>query len=267
MNDSYNREATVVTPEHVRLQFRTAGLGSRTAAQLIDVLLLMLVFGAVCLLIGLALMVMGIGVNDMPGEYALAFIIVFSSVLSGGYFVLAEYYMNGQTVGKKQLGLRVIQENGQPVTFLSAIIRNFFRLIDFLPWLYFLGGLWIFFHPMDKRLGDLAAGTLVVRDTRREQLHRRRQTEKWLNQREMAGRPNLSLTELQRRRVEREDWLLLSAYVERIPSLTRIKRDALAAEIAGRLAAKLELEAELRFVSAEAFLMELYVLLAGEWTL
>ncbi len=126
MNDSYNREATVVTPEHVRLQFRTAGLGSRTAAQLIDVLLLMLVFGAVCLLIGLALMVMGIGVNDMPGEYALAFIIVFSSVLSGGYFVLAEYYMNGQTVGKKQLGLRVIQENGQPVTFLSAIIRNFF---------------------------------------------------------------------------------------------------------------------------------------------
>ncbi|WP_159882153.1 RDD family protein [Paenibacillus puerhi] len=266
MKDAFNREADIVTPEHVRLQFRTAGLGSRTAAQVFDVLLLSALLGAVALLIGLGFMFAGVNVTDALGEYAAAFLILFSFVLIGSYFVLTEYYMGGQSYGKKWMSLRVVQENGQPLTFLSSVIRNFFRLIDFLPSFYFLGAVWMFFHPKDKRLGDLAAGTLVIRDTRADQLALRRRTEKWLRK-WREPRPELQLSETERSRIEREDWLLLSSFVERLPSLDRMKREALAWQIAQRIAARLELDARLYASGPAAFLIVLYEQLSEDWTL
>ncbi|MGF9917354.1 RDD family protein [Paenibacillus ehimensis] len=267
MNEVNIREASIVTPEHVRLQFRTAGIGSRTAAQLVDNLLLLIAFGAISLLIGLILMLLDIGLDDALGEYAAAFLIVLSFLLIGGYYALTEYYMGGQTFGKKWLGLRVIQENGQPVTLLSAIIRNFFRLIDFLPSFYFVGMLWMFFHPMDKRLGDLAAGTLVIRDLQHERLHLRKRTQKWLAKHRIRLPYELKLSEAFRRRIEREDWLLLSTFVERLPSLDKFKREELARQVAERLGTKLELERELYAAQSTAFLIELYVQLSEEWSL
>ncbi|SDD40462.1 Uncharacterized membrane protein YckC, RDD family [Paenibacillus sp. UNCCL117] len=266
MNDSFNRAADIVTPEHVRLQFRTAGLGSRTAAQLIDVLLLSLLFGAAALLIGLAFAASGAGMASVLGEYAVAFLVLLGFALIGGYFVLTEVYMSGQSYGKRWMGLRVVQENGQPVTFLSSVIRNFFRLIDFLPSFYFLGAIWMFLHPQDKRLGDLAAGTLVVRDLRADQLAQRQRTEKWLRQWKQP-RLQLELAEAERRRVDREDWLLLASFVERLPTLGPMKRDELAWQIAQRLAAKLELDPQLYARGPVAFLIALYEQLSEEWTL
>lgn len=267
MNESYNREATVVTPEHVRLHLQTAGLGSRAAALIADMLLLLAAFGIVSLLTGLILIPLDLAVADLFGEYAIAFLIVFAALLTGAYYALAEYYMAGQTFGKRWLGLRVVQENGQPVTFLSALIRNFFRLIDFMPSFYIAGALWMFFHPLDKRLGDLAAGTIVVRDLEHERRRIRHRTQKWLDKWRMQHRFSLTIPDAARGKVEREDWLLLAAYAERLPSLDRRKRDELAWRITQRLLRKLELDLNPYTLYPAAFLVELYILLSEEWSL
>ncbi|MEK8132285.1 RDD family protein [Paenibacillus filicis] len=266
MNEVFNRETDIITPEHVRLQLRTAGLGSRTAAQLVDVLLLGAVSTVVYLLVGLGIMLTGDGISGFGKDYIPAFLILFNFILIGCYFVLTEYYMSGQSFGKKWMGLRVVQENGQPLTFLSSLIRNFFRLIDFLPSFYFLGAVWMFLHPRDKRLGDLAAGTLVIRDTRADQLALRRRTGKWLSKWN-ESRPALELSEADRRKIEREDWLLLSSFIERLPTLDWMKREELAWKIAQRFTDKLGSGPGFYGSSATAYLIVLYEQLSEEWTL
>ncbi|WP_281886448.1 RDD family protein [Paenibacillus sp. YYML68] len=267
MIDTDSREANIVTPEHVQLQLRTAGLGSRTAAQLLDLLVLAVLFAAVSLVVGIVLMVVGTGVAKALGDYAAALLIVLGFLLTGGYFAISEYYMGGQTWGKRRLGLRVVLENGQPLTWLASIIRNFFRLIDFLPSFYFLGTVWIFLHKKDKRLGDVAAGTIVVQDMRWDKLTQRRRMERWLQKWRAEERPELILTDSMRRRFEREDWIVLSSFVERLPSLLPAKRQQFAETIAAKLAHKLELEQSLYEAAPTGFLIALYEQFSEEWTL
>ncbi len=80
-----------------------------------------------------------------------------------GYFVLLEWLWNGQTIGKRRSGLRVIGTDGEPARFTAVLIRNLLRVVDFLPAYYALGVVVIFLSPRSQRLGDLAAGTYVVR--------------------------------------------------------------------------------------------------------
>jgi hypothetical protein len=79
------------------------------------------------------------------------------------YFVLLEWLWQGQTVGKRMYGLRVIGEDGSPATFTAVLVRNLARMIDFLPGFYAVGLLTVIVTPRSQRLGDLAAGTYVVR--------------------------------------------------------------------------------------------------------
>ncbi|MBK8057237.1 MAG: RDD family protein [Gemmatimonadetes bacterium] len=81
-----------------------------------------------------------------------------------GYFTLFEGFRDGQTPGKKWMGLRVIRDTGHPITVREAGARNLLRIVDLLPPPYLLGILFIAFHPKGKRIGDLVAGTVVVRD-------------------------------------------------------------------------------------------------------
>ncbi len=81
-----------------------------------------------------------------------------------GYFAFFEGLRNGQTPGKRRLGIRVVRDTGHPVTFGAAAVRNLLRAADFLPPPYLIGGLLVALHPRAKRLGDLVAGTVVVRD-------------------------------------------------------------------------------------------------------
>ena len=83
-----------------------------------------------------------------------------------GYFVFFEVIWHGQTPGKRWVGLRVIKEGGYPLGFVDSVIRNVVRLADFLPAYYMLGAIVMFIDPRSRRLGDLAAGTLVVRERR-----------------------------------------------------------------------------------------------------
>lgn len=157
----YEDRVRIETPEGVDLDLRLAGLGSRFVATLID----LLIQAAVVIAAGLALV--GVEIfsegSVASGLGAAVFSVVFFLVILG-YDILFEVLASGRTPGKRWTGLRVVRTGGQPVRFITSAIRNLVRLVDFLPFSYAVGAVSILATPRNQRLGDLAAGTLVVRE-------------------------------------------------------------------------------------------------------
>lgn len=162
------REVTVVTPENIPLSLELAGLGSRFGALLLDLvaqIVTLIAVGTVVLIVAAITSnfwssAAGRALSNwlIAGGILLAFLILF------GYFVLFETIWNGQTPGKKVFNLRVVRDGGYPINFLSAATRNLIRIADFLPAAYGAGALSVFFNDQYKRLGDMAAGTVVVKE-------------------------------------------------------------------------------------------------------
>ena len=150
----------VISTEKVPFSYRVAGLGARSLAWLIDFAFVVLLFvaGVLC---GTVLEAMG-----RPGM-ALALIQFWRFGLFWGYFLLFEWLWQGQTPGKRLLGLRVIRWQGTAVGFAEAAVRNLLRLVDFLPFGYAVGFVTAACNRESRRLGDLAADTLVVYVERR----------------------------------------------------------------------------------------------------
>ncbi len=148
----------VTTPERVSFDYQVAGLGTRAIAQILDLLIL----GGVLLGITFAAIAIGQAGFDVVA-YLLAilggFVVVF------GYFWASEAFWSGQTIGKKVFRLRAVGDRGEPMTFVQAGIRNVVRIVDFLPYGYGVGLVVLFVNGKGKRLGDLAAGTIVVKDS------------------------------------------------------------------------------------------------------
>ena len=152
-------ELVVSTPERVSFDYQVAGLGTRGIAQILDLLIVtgMLVavfFFAAAAAAGTRSDVVGTLI-DLFG----AFIVIF------GYFWISEAIFSGQTLGKRALRLRVVGDRGEPLTWVQAGIRNVIRIVDFLPYGYGVGVVVLFANGRGKRLGDLAAGTIVVKDS------------------------------------------------------------------------------------------------------
>jgi uncharacterized RDD family membrane protein YckC len=149
----------VETADHVVLRYDLAGAGTRGSAALLDAFLSLLMVA------GLSIGAVLIGARLPPSlSIQLAGVAGFLILVSWvAYFVLLEWLWNGQTIGKRKAGLRVIGADGEPARFTAVLIRNLVRLIDFLPAWYALGLVMIFVTPRSQRLGDLAAGTYVVR--------------------------------------------------------------------------------------------------------
>lgn len=154
-----NDHLSVETPEQININFHKAGIGSRFFAALIDtVLLLLIAFVGSYVnekLLGDMRSVLGNWVAAING------IIVFA--LIWGYYMVFEIVTNGQSPGKRILGLRVIRVGGYPINFADAAIRNLVRVVDFLPIGYCIGFTVMLINGNWQRLGDLAAGTLVVK--------------------------------------------------------------------------------------------------------
>jgi len=148
----------VATPELVAFRLETAGLGSRFVAQVIDLLAL------AGLLLALGLVSAGIAGFLNARDAALLVLAVGWFVLFWGYWILPEALWSGRTLGKRALHLRVVDARGGPISPGQAIVRNLFRVVDFLPLNYAVGTIAIFVSRRNQRLGDLAAGTLVVRE-------------------------------------------------------------------------------------------------------
>lgn len=163
----------IETPERVPLEFALASIGNRFLACAFD-------HAMQFVIIIIALLVVYVTGNfDLLGEkffdapkWLQAALIIFLFVVFSGYFVLFESFWNGQTPGKRLLKLRVIREDGRPITFWEAAVRNLIRLFDMMPAvaipLYSVGLISVFASKRDQRLGDLFAGTLVVREREAE---------------------------------------------------------------------------------------------------
>jgi uncharacterized membrane protein SpoIIM required for sporulation/uncharacterized RDD family membrane protein YckC len=155
----------VATPDNVELAFDLAGAGSRFLALIIDTLVWL---GIMVVLIVVFIVTSGISPSGslpyLEAWQTAVFIFVFF-LARWGYFIAFESLLRGQTPGKRAIGLRVIRENGLPPSVYQILIRNLLRIADMLPPpTYLLGGLTVLFSRKGQRLGDLAAGTLVIRE-------------------------------------------------------------------------------------------------------
>ncbi|HEX4600857.1 MAG TPA: stage II sporulation protein M [Gemmatimonadales bacterium] len=160
---SLRQQLGIETPEHVAVHLELAGVGSRTAAGLVDTVVP--VFGL--LLLGWIWVQLGLpGRGETLAGWVLAAVILLFAFGLLGYFMLCEALNGGRTLGKQLLGIRVVMETGHPVTGAAAVVRNLFRLVDcYLPFLpVFPGVVMIFLQQRNQRLGDIVAGTIVVRD-------------------------------------------------------------------------------------------------------
>jgi uncharacterized RDD family membrane protein YckC len=148
---------TITTPEGVDLQLVLAGVGSRFGAALIDLIIQIVLIAAITVAFDTAGILSGWGTLVY---ITVLFVVVF------GYDIAFEVLSSGRTPGKRLNGLRVVRDGGFPVGFVSSAIRNTLRLVDFLPTSYIVGCAAILITERNQRLGDLAAGTLVVRERR-----------------------------------------------------------------------------------------------------
>ena len=149
----------VLTTEKVPFSYRVAGLGSRFLAWLIDFLAI-LVLGFVGLMLSNVLEIGRRGLGQAVFQFWLF-------MLLWGYFLLFEWLWDGQTPGKRLLGIRVIRCNGTSLAFAGSAVRNLIRVVDLLPAFYAFGFMTAAGNRENRRLGDLAADTLVVHVERR----------------------------------------------------------------------------------------------------
>lgn len=166
----------IETPERVPLAFALASIGNRFLAVAIDHFIQ---YFSIFILAWLAISLSGFDLNrgttataseffqEMP-KWTLAVLIVVVFLIFAGYFVVFEWLWNGQTPGKRLLKLRVIREDGRPITFWEALARNLLRIFDAVPGfvvpVYSVGLIAIFVSGRDQRVGDVFAGTVVVRE-------------------------------------------------------------------------------------------------------
>ena len=225
------RNVDVRTAEAVAVRYELAGLGSRFLALVVDLAIQLLVAAAalvVVILFGVLERSFDHGVST-PAELKLGYTILIavgaigSFLLLFGYFIAFELLWNGQSPGKRLLGLRVIRDGGFPVDAGASVIRNLTRVIEAGLGFYVLSGFVTLLSPENKRLGDFAAGTIVVRDN-------------------AAAIPELAALgddDVANDGLDREDRALIGAYLARRKNLDAGASGEIAAAIAARIRPKL----------------------------
>jgi len=157
----------IETPENVAFGYEIAGIGSRFLAALVDTTLIVILEGIVALTMALMLNNLD-GGKFLNNSRSVAWLAAAGGLLTfaffWGYYIFFEMLWNGQSPGKRLAGLRVIRVDGMPENLSESTIRNLVRIVDFLPAYYGIGVITMFINDQSRRLGDLAAGTLVVHD-------------------------------------------------------------------------------------------------------
>lgn len=189
-----SREILVVTPENIEIEYELGGIGTRFLANLLDTLWQSVTLIALIVLFGFLLGILSFGAAFAPLRALSTFLTGVASALLAiaifvvmwGYYIYFEIAWNGQTPGKRHMGLRVLRDGGYPIGAYSAITRNLLRVIDGIP-AFVLGGLiygylahrgdiaaiaslpmiltlcFLLFTAKYQRLGDFVAGTMVVK--------------------------------------------------------------------------------------------------------
>jgi uncharacterized RDD family membrane protein YckC len=156
-------QLSIDTPELVAIEMPLAGIGSRFIALLVDYLIWGAAFTVLALLLTVILPSV-LSYSQLTANWVVAVFILLTFLLNWGYFTLFEAFWNGRTPGKRVARIRVIQRSGRAIGLFESMARNLVRYIDQIPGPYVVGVITMFVTKQHQRLGDLAAGTLVVRD-------------------------------------------------------------------------------------------------------
>jgi uncharacterized RDD family membrane protein YckC len=244
---SARRGRIIVTPEHVEVVLDPAGLGNRFLALLVD---LAFVLGLSVFVAQLSLLLMPLGISGIVR--GLAFLVV-----GWGYHVYFETRHQGQSPGKRLLGLRVVDGRGMPLAVEQSFVRNALRALDALPLGYAVGGLACLFDRDRRRLGDIVADTLVVREPRGLLADRRLTHERAFNS---LREPRL--LRLIRHRVGLEEREFLATLCQRAEALDQRARFDIMEEVAAHYRKRLDIGAVP--LSAEALVRGLTAILFAE---
>lgn len=217
----YEDRLTVATPEGVELDLSLAGLGSRFIAVVADLLLKAVIVG-----LG-AIVLAAVG----GGGVAIAIFLVFAFLVFWLYDVLFEVLGAGRTPGKRWSSLRVVGEGGAPVGLRESLVRNLLRLVDGPVSVYLAGPITILLTARNQRLGDLVAGTLVLRERRSGRQSRG-------GYHPLAADADLEAAAYDVSSVSASDLSTVRAFLERRGTLEASARAALAEDLAERLRAK-----------------------------
>jgi len=252
MDDRY----TIDTPENIEFAYDIAGIGSRFLAAIIDTLLIIVAQIIVFLVVGLTIAATGIRANA-AGSLLLALGTLLSFAILWGYYIAFELLWNGQSPGKRAIGLRVVREGGRPITFVGSAIRNLIRIVDFLPAFYGIGVVVMFVDRRARRLGDLAGGTLVIKERRGVTLESLTAPSIATPAPAMPGAPLPEPTLANVELLNDQDYNLIQEFLRRREELSRDARMRLGVQLAGGLQARLGLpqggdaERFLQYVSGE----------------
>jgi uncharacterized RDD family membrane protein YckC len=236
----------IETPEHVVFSCSLAGPARRALAYTVDLLVravILVVFSAVLSLASL-------GQSQVSG-WKLGALLLLMFALEWGYFVACESFMNGRSVGKRMLGLRVVTRDGLPISFGSSVLRNLLRAADFLPTGYAVGLLTMMLDSRFRRLGDWAADTMVIIE------ERPRLRDPIL----LSPPPKPAELEQLPARVDLPGPVLeaLELFLRRVPELQKLREDELASMLAPIYGQRLDV----RYADASRFLGLLYVRALG----
>lgn len=157
------RSVDVRTGEAVAIRYELAGLGSRFLAVTVDMVAQTAL--VIALIVAFSLMASaGVRLGKIGEAWLIAIVVAAFFLIYIGWFMIFETWWSGRTPGKRALGLRVVRDGGFPIDPGAAVIRNLVRIIELALGFYTVSAISALISKENKRLGDLAAGTIVVRD-------------------------------------------------------------------------------------------------------
>ncbi len=272
MRSYWDEDLAILSAENVSFSLETAGLGSRLAALFVDTAIQLfvafLVFIVVTGIVGYfdlwRFLAPLLGSPQDPLGKITIFISALMVLFVFGYFVLFEWLWDGQTPGKRWFGLRVTTTDGLPISLWVSVIRNIVRVVDFLPMGYGFGAVVCLANELNQRGGDLAAGTVVVVEGRREKARKkvtmREAVDSFLQAATtVPGTEQATPYQDEELQIEaartvdpeaialaqtlnREDYELAHDFLVRRENLPAVARQRLAKSLAARLAIKMKVE-------------------------
>ena len=242
----------VWSPEQVALHLQVAGPASRMLAYGIDALIILLLeIGALVLLLASTPLLgwiqaglrevaddlaKGNSMGGLGGPHMLmlfGLFLLIQFVIEWGYFVFWELVSGGRSLGKLCLKLRVVRDGGWPIGARESLIRNLLRMVDLLPGPYVVGLVAMIASPDGKRLGDVAAGTIVIR------LDRPEPAPPLLDEVPAPAAQGFRFERTQLARIGPTERTLLHQTLRRVERLPPAQADAIVARAAGALCARL----------------------------
>lgn len=235
-DDPNSSNVLIDTPENLTLEAEVAGFGSRFMAAFIDYAIIIITVALLSLFFVQGFLA---GEFDIRASTASAIYIFVVFLLVFFYHLFFEFFWNGQTPGKRRVGLRVTMANGMPVTTAAALTRNLVRLFDFFPLMYGIGLISMFATRYVQRLGDLAAGTIVVKE--REGLSLQSLREDYMVQYIHVNATSALDNRIQVNNLTTEDRRVLVGYLQHRLNLPDEQRQRLSMGIARKLAYRMGL--------------------------